>query len=447
MNSIKFFSGIFTIILLWSTCTAYAQNRDFTIIRDTEIETVLRDWGTPIFKAAGLNPNAINIILVQNDSMNAFVAGGTNIFFYTGLIEKTDNPGELIGVLAHETGHISGGHLIKTREALERASYEAIIGTILGVGAAVATGDGGALSALSLGGQNIAQRRFLAHSRIHESSADQAALTFLEKTQMNPTGMLTFMEKLNAENYLPVNQQSEYIRTHPLIDNRLQALKHRTHTSPFKNTDYAHEWTEQHRRIIAKLIGFTKPGQVQWAYNDKDNSIAAQYARTIASYRLNHIDKAITQINALIDVEPQNPYFHELKGQMLFDFGKINESTKSYQKSLSLQPDAGLIRIALAHTLIESKNKAEYDQAITLLERALQDEPRSARAHRLLATAYGKTGRNNAAKIHLAEEALLQRNFSYARQHAEYVIANEQEGTSLWVNANDIISFVKIVQN
>ena len=444
-NILKIFITILVAALNCNFNVAKADTRPLSLIRDTEIENILHGWGDPIFKAADLDSNSINIILVQSDAVNAFVAGGSNIFFYTGLISKTENPGELIGVLAHETGHITGGHLIRGREALERASYESIISTILGVGIAIASGDASAAPAIALGGSSMATRKYLAHSRVNESSADQAALTFLEKAKINPSGMASFMDKLKADNYVPESQQSEYIQTHPLVDSRVEKLKSRSNSSPYKGVPYPDEWMEQHARMKAKLIGFIHPGQIPWIYDDKDQSIAANYARAIASYRNNNIDDALKRISALIDIEPKNPYFLELKGQMLVDFGRVEEAIDYYKKAIEIMPEATLFRVALAHALIETadEDKSQLNEAIEHLERALIDEERSTRIHRLLATAYGRLKQGNRAKIHLAEEAVLQRNFPYAKQHAQNVLENEEEGSKSWIKAKDIISFIE----
>ena len=445
-NILKIFIITLIAVLNCNSNVAKAGARPLSLIRDTEIENTLHSWGEPIFKAANLDSNSINIILVQSDAVNAFVAGGSNIFFYTGLISKTESPGELIGVLAHETGHITGGHLIKGREAMERASYESIISTILGVGIAIASGDASAAPAIALGGSSMATRKYLAHSRVNESSADQAALTFLENAEINPSGMASFMDKLKADNYVPKSQQSEYIQTHPLVDNRIETLKRRIDSSAYKQTPYSDEWMEQHVRMKAKLIGFIHPGQIPWIYEDKDQSMAANYARAIASYRNNNIDDALKRIDALIKIEPKNPYFLELKGQMLVDFGRVEESITYYRQALEIMPEATLFRVALAHALIETAKEdqsSKLGEAIEHLERALIDEERSTRIHRLLATAYGRLKQENKAKIHLAEEAVLQRNFTYAKQHAQNVLENEKEGSNTWIKAKDIISFIE----
>ncbi len=442
---------IIVIILIITPSVAFAQKRKHpTLIRDTEIENILKQWAKPIFEAANLNPDNVNIILVQSDVMNAFVAGGPNIFIYTDLILKTENPGELLGVIAHETGHIAGGHLIRSRTAMERASYESIIGTILGLGAAIVSGDPRAVSALSAGGSSIAQRRYLAHSRIQETSADQAALRFFEKAKINPRGLETFMDKLRSQTYMPENQQSEYIRTHPLVDNRIKALHRRVEQSEYKNQPFNAKIIEQHARMKAKLIGFINPGKIPWVYDDNDISIAAKYARTIGAYRDNKVKEALSRINKLLEIEPENPYFLELKGQMLVEFGKVNESLPYYRKASNLLPKDPLLRIALAHALIESTQKNDskvLNEAIEHLEYALRYEPRSTRIHRLMATAYGRLGKNSKAQIHLAEEAVLQRRFSYAKQHANAILAKEPEGSKIWLEAKDIVSFIKTIKN
>lgn len=445
-NSFRIFLMGLLLIVSFSCYVSQSYAGAPGLIRDTEIENTLRLWGEPIFEAAGLDPKGVRIILVQSDMVNAFVAGGPNIFLYTGLIIKTSDPGELIGVIAHETGHITGGHLIRNREAMERASYESIIGMILGAGVAVASGETGAVSALSLGGSGFAQRRFLAHSRVQEASADQAAFVFLEKAKINPSGMMHFMEKLKADNFVPENQQSEYVRTHPLIDSRIEAMERHIAESVYRDSAYPAKWLEQHARMKAKLIGFISPGKVPWVYDDNDMSVSAQYARAIAAYRHNQVGDALGRVDALLKIEPKNSYFLELKGQMLVDFGRVEDAIPYYRKAIDIMPEATLFRIALAHALIEvaGQNKRDFlIEAIEHLELSLRDESRSTRVHRLLATAYGRVNQANHAKIHLAEEAVLQRHFSYAKQHAQSVLDQEYEGSILWIKAKDIISFIE----
>lgn len=425
---------------------AFAQSHSNApiIIRDTEIENAIKDWTARIFKNSNMAQDNVNVVLVQSSQINAFVAGGANIFLYTGLIEKTETPGELIGVFAHELGHISGGHLIRGRAAMERASYESILGMILGVGAAVATGNGQAATAIISGSSSLAASRYLAHSRVNESSADQAAIAFLDNAKIDPSGLVSFFQKLESEELLPSSQQSEYMRTHPLTRNRIQAVENGIKDSPFTGKGWPKDWVEQHRRMKAKLLGFITPEQVSWVYGDEDTSIAARYARAIAAYRNNETDKAVRLINALIQTEPQNPYFLELKGQMLVEFGRVQEALPFYRKALKALPNAPLIRVALGQALVQydHNDEAALKEGIKHLEIALQTEQNSTRIQRLLATAYGRLGREDIAKLHLAEEAVLQRRFPYARFQVQAALETFPEGSREWLKAKDLLAFI-----
>ena len=421
---------------------ALAQGSEATIlIRDAEIENTLKEWLEPLLKVAEMDPGRVKIIIVQNSQLNAFVAGGSNIFIYTGLIERTENPSELIGVMAHELGHIAGGHLIASRGAFERASYESILGAVLGIGAAIATGRGDAANAIIMGSNAMATSRYLSHSRLQESSADQAAMRYMDGAGMNTSGLPSFFKKLESEDLLPASQQSAYMRTHPLTRDRIEALEQKVTASPNHNKPFPLQWVEEHARIKAKLVGFITPQQVMWTYDDSNKSVAARYARSIANYKNNNVNEAIKEIDSLLAEEPNNPYFQELKGQMLVDFGRVKEALPFHRKAVELLPSSGLLRMALGHALIESGNGPEaLREGITNLERALQDEPRSARVHRLLATAYGQLGQENIAKLHLAEEAVLQRRLEDGKVQATAVLETSPKDSREAIQARDILT-------
>jgi predicted Zn-dependent protease len=434
------------LLALLIVATSARADDGAIIIRDTEIENVLKEWMEPVIKAAGLDPSAVHFILVQSKEINAFVAGGQNVFLYSGLLEKTSNPLEVMGVVAHELGHISGGHLVRTRGAMENASYESILGTIAGIGAAIATGNGSVGAALATGAQGVAASKFLSFSRMQESSADQAGLDYLNRAGFSAKGMMTFLEKLESQELLPSSQQSEYIRTHPLTRDRVEAVTAGYERSPHKDTPIPAGWQEQHDRIIAKLVAFVTPTQVAWNYSDHDQSIAAEYARAIAAYRQNHIEEALRRMEGLLKKEPDNPYFLELQGQMLVDFGRVEEALPAYSHSIEVDSKAPLIRIAYAQALVESageKNPARLDEAIGQLERAVQDEPRSSRIFRLLATAWGRKGNDPMARLYLAEEALLKQDKNYAQKQAKAAMTGLEKGSRPWVRAQDILLYLE----
>lgn len=439
-----FFKGLaFFVGGVCLSCGAEADSGQ-VVIRDTEIERDIGSWTSDVMGAAGLSPDQVHIVLVQSNDVNAFVAGGANIFIYSGLIDLTDNVGQVIGVVAHETGHISGGHLTRTAEVGKNASFEAMLGAIVGIGAAIATGNSSAAAAGISIGQGQAMNSFLSYSRVQESSADQAGFRFLTGAGLNPSGLPGFLDKLSSQELLPISQQSAFARTHPLSRDRVEALQSKVDESSLKAKPFPANWNEEYARVKAKLLAFTYPQQVSYRYPSSDVSVAAQYARAISAYRLNQGEAALKQIDGLIAKEPSNPYFQELKGQVLYEFGKTAQSVPYYEKAVQLAPDAGLIRMALAQSLIESagNNPQKLQSAIDHLKRAEKDEPRSTQAKRLLATAFGRLGKEPQARVYLAEEALMKGRRDEAARMAEATLKQLPAGSPETLRAKDIINTV-----
>jgi predicted Zn-dependent protease len=389
------------------------------ILRDTEVESFLRDLAAPIFRIAGLNPSAVNISIIEDSTLNAFVAGGLNMFFHTGLLLAADSPEEIVGVMAHETGHIAGGHLIRLREAARGASRQAILTMILGMAAAIGTGRGDVGAAAITAGQQVAGRSILSFSRAQEASADAAGLGFLEQAGLSANGFLTFMEKLGEQDLLPTNRQSEYVRTHPLTRDRIDVIRTAVKDEHDVEQQLDADMQERFRRMQAKLLAYLQPRVAYQKYPRSDNSIAAQYARSIALWRSGDIENSLKALDALIKAEPQNPYFLEQKAQILFESGKVAEAAESLKQASSLAPQAPLIQVAYAHALIETGGEANLAEAEGHLQIALQSEPDNSFAHRLLALSYGRRGLEGPARLHLAEEAVLKRDLPAAKAHLE----------------------------
>jgi predicted Zn-dependent protease len=406
------------LFLLGLAPTAQAQQ---LLIRDAEIEGMLRSWSTPLIRAAGLDPQAVKLILVQSNDVNAFVAGGQNIFLYTGLLLKAERPEEILGVIAHELGHIAGGHLVRGTEEMNRASYEVMLGTILGIGAAAVSGSGQVGAAVLGGSAHLTQRRVLAFSRTQESAADQAGLRFMTEAGVNPMGLATFMQKLADQELLPTSQQNEYLRTHPLSRDRVATLAAAAEASPLRTQTSPEAMVEGFARMRAKLIGFITPQQVLWAYPDADRSIAAETARTIAAYRLNQYDEAVRLGQGLISREPKNPFVHELLGQIHYDQGRIDRAVPLYARAVELAPREPLLKLAYAQALAEQPRPkaADLNRAADLLGQVRLAEPRNTRVLRLLATIRGAQGAEPEAQYWLAEEAFLQNRHDEARRLAE----------------------------
>ncbi|MBO0739456.1 MAG: M48 family metallopeptidase [Alphaproteobacteria bacterium] len=373
------------------------------VIRDTEIEADIRTMVTPVWRAAGLEPSALHVYLIEDKQLNSFVAGGQNEFINTGLLMRVETPNQLIGVLAHETGHIAGGHLTRVQEAMRNASIEGIIAMVLGAAASVAGGSGAAL----LGAAGVAQRSLMQYSVTQEASADQAALTFLDRSGQSARGLLKFLEILQGEELLSGERQDPYLRTHPLTSARIEYVRNHVEHSRFSNVPDTPGNIELLKRIKAKLGAFTSPPSATLAaYPEQDQSVLARYARAIAYYRIPKLDKALPIIDGLIRDYPKDPYFRELKGQMLFENGRIAEARQPYEDAVRLAPAAPLLRISLAQVYVESNDPKLNKRAIAYLNDALRTEDKETTAWHLLATAYGRDNQLGMAALALAEEGL-----------------------------------------
>lgn len=424
---------------------AFARNDDVTFIRDAEIEHYLHALGAPVWRAAGLDPHAVSVAIIQSPEINAFVAGGQNIFFYTGLLQMTDTPDELLGVIAHETGHIAGGHLIRGTEAMKNASTEAIIGSLAAIAAGLALGRGDVTIGALGGAQTIAERNLMSYSRMQESSADTAALGFLDKTGESSAGFLSFMKKLAAQDLLPADRQAEYMRTHPFSQDRVDAIETHLDASPYAKMTLDPKFAVMHERMKAKLLGFIQPETALLRYTDKDKRVPARYARAIALYRTGRPDRALPVMDSLIAEEPANPFFLELKAQILFENGHLPEATALYKKCVDLLPDEAQLRVEYAHALLESREDAKVDTAIENLLEANRLEARVPQTWRFLAAAWSlKAEKDKDIKYQglvsyaLAEESLAKGQIKTARQLAEKALEKLPKGSPYWLRAQDI---------
>jgi len=392
-------------------------------IRDAEIESTLRTFYNPIFKAAGLDPNAVHVYIINDPQLNSFVAGGQNIFINTGTIMRSESPNQLIGIVAHETGHIAGGHLARFDAELHNASIESIIAMAVGAGvAALAHGSNAAGGAL-MAGQEVGLQHILAFSVAQEATADRAALTYLDRTHQSARGLLQFFEILQQQELLSGIKEVPYLRTHPLTSERIEMIRNHVEHSPYSNNPDPPEWIELHKRMKAKLIAFLQPpAQVLEQYPDSDTSIAARYARAIAYYRMPDLPKALGLINGLIAAEPKNPYFYELKGQMLFENGHVQDAVQPYKESVRLAPDVALLRVELAHAEIETQDMALTRDALNQLKSADTYESQNPDTWRFMAIAYGRLGDMGGSALALAEEAMAEGDKPMAEHQAARAI-------------------------
>ncbi len=390
------------LVLPFAATVAVAQGRQMSFIRDTEIEYIIRDLARPIFLAAHLNPEAINVYLVQDRGLNAFVAGGQNLFLNTGLLARVDSPEALLGVIAHESGHIAGGHLAQRKIASENVGTATILAYAVGILGAIASGRGEVASAVISGGQDIALRHLLSYSRSNEQAADQAAVEYLHAAGISPEGLLSFMNELKGQEVLLAQNQDPYLSTHPLTRERITFLENQAAHSPYKDrSSISAVDRARFERAKAKVIGFLEPANmVARTYADSDQSEPARYARTLLAYRLGHLDEALRGLDGLLAQAPNDPFYLELKGQMLFERGRVAESLGPLEQAVAALPHATQIRQLLAQAQIEQNTPDLDRKAIANLEKVLAQEPGNAFAWRLIATPYSRIG--DQGMVHLA---------------------------------------------
>ena len=418
---------------------AQAADQLPSYIRDAEIESALRLFYTPIFEAAGLDPTVVHVYIVSDPQLNSFVAGGQNVFINTGTIMRSESPNQLVGIVAHETGHIAGGHLIRSEQAMKEATIKSIIAMVVGAGAAAASGNAGAAPAAILGGQGVGMRSFLTFSVAQEATADQAALTYLDKTHQSARGLLEFFQILEGQEVLSAARQSPYLRTHPLTSQRIDNMREHVEHSPYSNVADPPAWVELHKRMKAKLIAFLNPlDYTLQQFPPSDTSVAARYARAVAYYRVPELKKALEQIDGLIQQEPDNPYFNELKGQMLFENGRIADAVAPYKESVRLAPDVALLHVELGQVEIETGDASLTKDALGHLKSAIRFEARNPDAWHFLAIAYGRTGDLGNSALAQAEEAMAQGDKVQARGLAQRAIKLLPAGSPGRLRAEDI---------
>ena len=428
------------------------------LIRDAETEALLRAYAKPIVSAAGLGSQGIRIHIVNDRNFNAFVVDGQNMFVHAGALMNAKTPNQMIGVIAHETGHITGGHLARLRTQISRAKSAALMLQLLGLAAmaggalAGAPGIGQAGMGAAFGGTDAAMRSVLAYRQNEESSADQAAMTFLNATKQSGRGMIETFEFMASKLY-GMQGINPYLQSHPMPQQRILQLRELALASPYYDNVDPPELQTRHDLVKAKLFGFLdKPDTVFNRFPQADHSLPALYARAIGTYRRAGVQAAMPQLNALIALQPDNPYFHEIKGQFLFESGNSVPAIEPLREAVRLAPESPLIRIMLAQALVGANNPKYVDEAITNLRTALAREDGSSMGYRQLAAAYARkaeavqaTGAKRQymaqASLASAEAYFYEGHLKLAKQQAKRAKAGFVDGTPNWIRADDILAF------
>jgi predicted Zn-dependent protease len=390
--------------LLASPMPAMAQGGPrISIIRDTEVEEIIHKQGEPVWRAAGLNPDNVHIVIMGDPDINAFTAGGQTIFVNTGFLQATKNPNQMLGVLAHETGHITGGHV--ARESMYKPALATYLLTMgLGLLAAVA-GAPDAGAALLYSSDYFATLTALTYSRQQEAAADMAGASFLEKAHLSGRGLVDFFDYFRYQEAFSDARKYRFFIDHPLTEERISSLQDKVQKSPYYNVVDSPDALAEHAIMVAKLKAFMNaPQQTFIDYKETDASFPARYARAIAYYRALETDKALKLTQALIDDYPNNPYLYELKGQILFESGKPKDAADNLTKAVALKPKAPLLQIMLGQELLAQEDKTKVDEAIVHLRKALEMENDNAEAYFILAQAWAAKGDEGRARLNTAEQ-------------------------------------------
>jgi predicted Zn-dependent protease len=415
------------------------------LIRDAEIEQLLRDYSQPILRAAGLAQQNVHVIIINDKSFNAFVVDGQRIFMNAGALLEAQTPNQIIGVLAHETGHIAGGHLSRMREQLAQAQTQSIVALLLGMGAMVAgarSGNvGGNPAAAILGPQDAIMRSLLSYQRAQEEQADRAGVKFLTATGQSAKGMYETFKRFADQGLFQLARTDPYVQSHPMPAERVASLEVIAKTSPYWDKRDPPELQLRHDLMRAKLSGFMeRPDTVARRYPLSDTSLPARYARAISAYRHSNLSTAVSQIDGLIQTQPNNPYFYELKGQALLEAGRPAEAIASLRHAAQLAPHPALIQVLLGQALIATNKSEAADEAVGILRVALSREPDVPDGYTQLAMAYGRKGDLAQADLASAQAAAARGDLKTARELAARAKVRFAVGSPGWVKADDLVS-------
>ena len=425
------------------------ENKGPPVLRDTETEQLLREYTRPILRVAGLEKQNIQMVIINDPSFNAFVADGRRIFVNYGAILKSETPNQIIGVLAHETGHLAGGHLAKLREQLAQAQTQMIIAMLLGAGAMVAgarsgnpnSGMANVGAAAIAGPQEMIRRSLLSYQRQQEENADRAGVKFLTATGQSAKGMYETFKRFTDESLFAAHGADPYLQSHPMPAERVAALEGLARASPYwdKKDDPALQL--RHDMVRAKISAFMeRQDTVYRRYPLSNTSLPARYARAITTYLHGDLNNALTQIDGLIQAQPNNAYLFELRGQALLEGGRPKEAIAPLHKALQLSNNAPLIEMLLGQALVATDNKAYTDEAITILRAAVARENEAPLGFSQLAMAYGRKGDYAEADLASAQAAYLRGDNKTARELASRAKTRFAVGTPGWVKADDIVS-------
>jgi predicted Zn-dependent protease len=413
---------------------AFAQ----AVLRDSETEALFKDISKPMIEAAKLDPKSVNIALLNDPEINAFVATGQTVYIQSGLLAAADNVNQLQGVIAHELGHVAGGHSIRIQDGAAAATKISLLSLLLGA-AAMAAGAGDAGMGIMAAGQQVAQTNFFSFSRAQESSADLAGASYLTKSGISGKGTLDFFKKLQSQEYrLGIAQKEDYASTHPLNLDRIQALEQIYKKDPAWNKPMDPLLEARFERVKAKLVGYVDPRRAIVLYPESDQSVPAHYARAYAYHLGAYPDKAAREADALLKTAPNDPYFLELKGQILLEGGKPRDALAPLRLAVARAPDKPMIAALLGHALVATEDPANFAEAKQVLRAAIARDNDNPDAWYQLGIVYDHDGDEPRAALATAERNNLEGDNKLALASARLAMNGLKPGTPDYLRAQDI---------
>lgn len=408
------------------------------ILRDAETEAFMADMAAPLVKAAGMDPRNMQIMVINDPEINAFVAGGQYVWLHSGLIASADNVNQVQGVVAHELGHIEGGHIIRSSEGIKTATGITLLSLVLGA-AAMAAGSAEGGMGIMAAGQQAALGKYLAFSRAQESSADLAGARYLSEAGLSGRGSLEFFKKLQNQEYrLAIPQDDSYGRTHPLSGERIAVLREVYEADPAWQKPDDPQLEARFERIKAKLVGFvSEPRQTLIKYPETDRSIPAHYARAYAWHKSAYPQKALEEADALLAAQPDDPYFLELKGQILLESGRPGEAIAPLREAVR-ETNQPLISVLLAHALIATEDATNFAEAEQVLRAAVARDRANPFAWYQLGVVYAQRGDTPRAALATAERYALMRQDAMALRSADAAMQGLKAGSVDYLRAQDI---------
>jgi predicted Zn-dependent protease len=420
---------------------AMAQDDDgagASVLRDSETELLFKDVSRPLIEAAGLDPANVDVVLLNDPEINAFVDRGQTVYIQSGLLAAADNVNQLQGVIAHELGHVAGGHSIRMGQGVKGATTLTYATMVLGALALLA-GAGDAAMGVMLAGQQAAMGKFLAFTRTQEASADAAAVKYLHTAGVSGKGMLQFFAKLQNQEYrIGVYAKDSYDRTHPLSSERIQAMEQSFKSDPAWDKPVDPDLEARFERVKGKLAGFVNPRQAVIKYPESDQSIPAHYARAYAYHMGGYPEKAISEANALLAAKPHDPFFLELKGQILLEGGKPAEAIAPLREATEASGNMPLIAAMLGHALVATEDPKNFAEAKQVLKAAVTRDNEDPFAWYQLGIIYAQEGDEGRAALATAERNNLEDQPRLALNSATAAMKNIPVGSPDYLRAQDI---------